>query len=848
MIKSVSLHRAGRCAAVAVWALTVAAPASAQAPAPTAYDAVTDRLTRVEPPLPSLGDAGFLFNDPTFGSRLLRVTDGRVRPARLDRSYRTPSASHQNAWNTTSRYFYVMSTDGTVVPYQFDPASLAASRINPSTAGDGGLTLSFQGEPQFSHVEEHLIYGVYRGSTLRVITAYDFSTGLYKPLLNLDTMFTTLAGTYVGGLSSSAGAVERVLAFFGGTGQDRHHRVVVFEKNNPARRRVIDTLASTIDGVAAATLLNFKLHHAYIDRSGRYVMLSPTSPDRQAPRYAAPHYVWDLQTNAITPLTRTAEGHNTLGYQALINQSCCTTSTWDAAQWQFRWLSNPAVPRDVISPVLTPKEVYLGEHSSWNNARPDLLVPYFVSTYRYGNNTAPWRAWDDEIIAIDPAAGAAVYRIAHHRSNVASDVDPLRSEFWAMPRVNVSPDGRWATFTSNWEKTLGLDAGASLSANSRYRQDVFIVELTPASAPLAVATTSLPAGEAAAGYAAALQATGGAEPYAWSLSSGALPPGVRLTPEGVMTGAPTSVGTWEFNVTVTDSQRTPARASATFTITIVPEPNKYPLISLTSSANGPAALGSTVRLTAAAADLDGFVRRVDFFVDGKAAGSDETAPFTFDWFAASSGKRTFTAVATDNEDASTGSAPLDVNTHAEVVVYASDVVTKAGNFSLIADATAAGGQRLWNRNYGGAKIATASAMPASYAEFRFYAEAGRPYHFWMRGKADNNHWANDSFFVQFSGSVDASGAATRRIGTTDAMWYAVEDDTSAGLAGWGWNDNAYGRTVMGANIYFDRTGMQTIRIQQREDGLSIDQIVLSPVAYLSTSPGALKNDTTIVPR
>jgi hypothetical protein len=51
---------------------------------------------------------------------------------------------------------------------------------------------------------------------------------------------------------------------------------------------------------------------------------------------------------------------------------------------------------------------------------------------------------------------------------------------------------------------------------------------------------------------------------------------------------------------------------------------------------------------------------------------------------------------------------------------------------------------------------------------------------------------------------------------------------------------------MGPVIYFAATGPQTIRIQQREDGLSIDQIVLSPSTWLNTSPGALKNDATVI--
>ena len=38
----------------------------------------------------------------------------------------------------------------------------------------------------------------------------------------------------------------------------------------------------------------------------------------------------------------------------------------------------------------------------------------------------------------------------------------------------------------------------------------------------------------------------------------------------------------------------------------------------------------------------------------------------------------------------------------------------------------------------------------------------------------------------------------------------------------------------------------TMRIQTREDGVMIDQIVLSAVKYKTTRPGAVKNDNTIL--
>jgi hypothetical protein len=37
-------------------------------------------------------------------------------------------------------------------------------------------------------------------------------------------------------------------------------------------------------------------------------------------------------------------------------------------------------------------------------------------------------------------------------------------------------------------------------------------------------------------------------------------------------------------------------------------------------------------------------------------------------------------------------------------------------------------------------------------------------------------------------------------------------------------------------------------VLRREDGISIDQIVLSAGTYLNTAPGGAKNDTTIVPK
>jgi hypothetical protein len=188
----------------------------------------------------------------------------------------------------------------------------------------------------------------------------------------------------------------------------------------------------------------------------------------------------------------------------------------------------------------------------------------------------------------------------------------------------------------------------------------------------------------------------------------------------------------------------------------------------------------------------------------------------------------------------------DPGASAEIVLHAWQAPVIAGNWQVVNDATAAGGARLASIDLGAPTITKAKAAPADYFELTFYAEAGRPYRLWMRGTATANHWANDSVFAQFTDSFDASGRAAFRIGTTRGAVVNLEDCSGCGLEGWGWQDNGSGVNVLGPQVYFSTTGPHTIRVQTREDGFSVDQIVLSPSSYLTQSPGALKNDETVL--
>jgi hypothetical protein len=475
--------------------LFVIGAASAQtAPAvsvPNTYHAVSNLAAYAKPARPALGAAGFRFSDPTFGSQLIRVTDANTDTrggAFTGGSYSTPSAAHQLAWNATSDRFYVRSLSGWFIPFAFDASTLTAARI-------GSLLIQSHIEPQFSYQSRDILYAgwtrVVSGHDYPLIHAYDFGTSTYTELMDLRLLVTNtldLADTYVGAISSSATAPEKVAVMFGGCCQDAHRKVAVFQSASADAAQssvvVLDTVDSTIThgvgGTPASTIaLGFRLHHALMDLSGRYVVLYPVQG-------LPVHFVvWDLLTEAITLVPEQARtfGHDAVGYGWQINQDCCASNTlYEGAQWQFRSLATPQVSVDLINPVPTPREIFIADHTSWNNAQPAIQVPVLSSLFRYSNginNTTPWRAWDDEIVAIQTesaGSGARVWRFAHHRSDVSRDDGIDGTYFWYQPRGVISPNGRWALFTSNWDKGLGAMPVPDPPGN--YRTDVFLVGLS----------------------------------------------------------------------------------------------------------------------------------------------------------------------------------------------------------------------------------------------------------------------------------------------------------------------------------------------------------------------------------
>ena len=81
-----------------------------------------------------------------------------------------------------------------------------------------------------------------------------------------------------------------------------------------------------------------------------------------------------------------------------------------------------------------------------------------------------------------------------------------------------------------------------------------------------------PGGEVGVAYSDQLTVTGGTSPFTWSVSSGSLPPGLTLgASTGLLSGTPTTAGTYSFTVKVTDSSG--LTSTEPVTVTIIPGPS-----------------------------------------------------------------------------------------------------------------------------------------------------------------------------------------------------------------------------------------------------------------------------------
>lgn len=440
--------------AKALKAQLAVAPAPVPVPVPSGVlypKSLTDRSVRPKPSPLTLGPAGSSWLEPTFGSKMWRVTD----PSTNNGSPMRAPSNIGGAWSPDGSKFVTMDGGGSAFFHAFDGAkvTLLPARIHQ------------QAEPWFSYVDPNVIYGNALNpetGSYRLIKKWNLATGVESLAADLDAAYGDkglAAWGYIGPLVVADNDV--LVVVFGGYGQDSHFLV------HHGVYGLIDTRTLTVQSTSGP-VTGFHLHGIGVDRKGR-LLLNPTNADIAAHPGINQIQVYDPATRRLTPLTDAMKGggHYTLGYGLMVNQDTDTK-----AQWHKRSLDALAAVTDLITSVPSSSPA-LSDHTSWRHAQPDKLMPVLSSLFRGFQDPpepTPWGTWDDEIISISTDGSGIVYRHCHHQSIVDA-------EYWSQPVAHVNPAGTHAIFTSNWGRNLGTYIDRGDNDKVKPRQDVFLVAL-----------------------------------------------------------------------------------------------------------------------------------------------------------------------------------------------------------------------------------------------------------------------------------------------------------------------------------------------------------------------------------
>ena len=134
--------------------------------------------------------------------------------------------------------------------------------------------------------------------------------------------------------------------------------------------------------------------------------------------------------------------------------------------------------------------------------------------------------------------------------------------------------GTWPAHTvGKFAFTVTADNGTEPPASQQFSLSV----TTP---PLALTGTGTLHGNVTSPFTVTLGASGGVAPYTWSVASGSLPSGLKLTSSGQITGTPTKTSTKTFTAKLTDSA-VPTAETATEPVTIAIAPRTLTITTAT---------------------------------------------------------------------------------------------------------------------------------------------------------------------------------------------------------------------------------------------------------------------------
>jgi hypothetical protein len=203
----------------------------------------------------------------------------------------------------------------------------------------------------------------------------------------------------------------------------------------------------------------------------------------------------------------------------------------------------------VMADIATGEKTYLvsfGSSPNFNASGVSYQKPGWAvvsGTKTAGTAPISWSDGEIFIVQLTKNPKPKLWRIVQTHVNRVDHSDDL----FAKPNKK----GTKIFFRSNWGTPYssgGIIDAYQINLPSTWYQDL------KGSNSMILMTHSLPEVMIGSSYSQTLQIIGGSSPYTWSITSGTLPNGLLLNPStGVISGTPTTPGTFSFTVQVKDS-------------------------------------------------------------------------------------------------------------------------------------------------------------------------------------------------------------------------------------------------------------------------------------------------------
>jgi uncharacterized protein (TIGR03437 family) len=366
--------------------------------------------------LPVLPAAGGRFNDPVFGTEIMRVTDERDSADGAGTSY-----SYWPSFNADNTRLLVMGAGGAAgaVIYDFNPDTFRLGAKQALPLNNGGYPFSY--DLTWSHNEPDILYGHSGAAVWR----YNARSRTYA--LAFDLASRLPAGYYFAQASLSAD--DDVFAC---TLQQSGTWAVV---GYLAYRRSTDTILYTSSD---------NHNEVRVDKSGRFLFVNTNDMGVGKDEVR----IIDLLTKQITNLRDDAPDHAPSHYD--VGTGTAVGNGNYLVGISARNLSTPHSYNKILD--LSGERNYGGFHLSMLADNEEWSLVSFYTPHVNG-------VMQGEVVQVATDGSGRVRRLFHHQAIVGT--------YYDSPRANISRDGRLVAFTSNW----GVSGG---------RRDMFVARIEPA--------------------------------------------------------------------------------------------------------------------------------------------------------------------------------------------------------------------------------------------------------------------------------------------------------------------------------------------------------------------------------